>query len=68
MILYTPLTHQEIFQGQVNYAPQLECISYKGKMLSAEKLPDGSYRVERVLSSDPMDFLSPDLFPGKILQ
>lgn len=42
-------------------------LEYNGYQVLACKVPDG-YRLERIYSTNPKDFLKTDLQPGKILE
>lgn len=48
-------------------APQYEEVTYKGHTLLACVTEEG-YKVERVYSTDPNDFLAPDIQPGMLLE
>ena len=47
--------------------PSYEEINYKGHQVLACKTEMG-YVLERVYSTDPKDFMNPDLLPGCILE
>jgi hypothetical protein len=42
-------------------------ITTDGVYLLVEQLPDGRNRIERIISSNPMDFLNPRLQPGTVI-
>ncbi len=45
-----------------------EVISYQGIALSVSREGFGGYRVRRILSTDPNDFLSSEIYPGAMLE
>lgn len=45
----------------------LKEIPYNGVNMIVEQLPDGRNRIERIISSNPMDFLNPQMQPGTII-
>ena len=45
-----------------------EVISYQGVSLSVSREGLGRYRVRRILSTDPNDFLSSEIYPGAVLK
>jgi len=47
---------------------ELKEINYQGKKLQVETLESGQYRIVRIISSNPQDYLNPKLQPGLILQ
>ena len=44
MILYTPLSQEDIYQNEMN-AGQYTIITYQEKQCYAEKMDDGNYRL-----------------------
>lgn len=67
MIIYTPLSMDEVLKDQ-DKIKQLKEIDYQGKRVQVEMLEEGLYRVVRIISSFPQDFLIPDLQPGTVLR
>ncbi|AIF43706.1 YlzJ-like family protein [Virgibacillus sp. SK37] len=65
MILYTPLTQEEIFPEEEN--TNREYISYEGRTICVNKTADGEYQLVQLLSTDPQDFLNDKYTPGRIL-
>lgn len=65
MILYTPLSKEDIFPEEGTHNRQF--VSYQGKTLCVDQLEDGSYSLVQILSTDPQDYLDPSLSPGSIL-
>ena len=45
-----------------------EIISYQGVSISVSQEEYGRYRVKRILSTDPNDFLSSEIYPGAVLK
>lgn len=68
MIIYTPLSEMDIFPIDDQQFAKKHCVSYQGKMVLVEEKTDGSYEMLSLLSSDPQDFLNPDLSPGTIIK
>ncbi|UFU01089.1 YlzJ-like family protein [Radiobacillus kanasensis] len=66
MILYTPLSQEDIFpEDQKSYLGQ-EIVQVDGKAVCAKKREDGSYEVIQLLSTNPNDFLVQNFQPGSI--
>jgi hypothetical protein len=64
MILYTMMPEEMIFpaENQENASPLM--MNYNGVPVLAEMADGGSYRIVRILSTDPSHFLKPDCAPG----
>ncbi|MBS3968811.1 MAG: YlzJ-like family protein [Clostridia bacterium] len=67
MVLYTPLLIEEVLKDY-DKIKEFKEINYQGRKLQVEMLENGQYRIARILSSSPQDFLDPKLQPGIILQ
>lgn len=67
MILYTPVAHNDIFPTNPDAYDKIESVMYNGRTINAEKLQDGSYQIQQLLSTDPHDFLNAEFIPGKII-
>ncbi|MFB1049517.1 YlzJ-like family protein [Paraliobacillus sp. JSM ZJ581] len=67
MILYTPLTHNDIFVTTQEQYDKQKMIEIAGKRLLVDCLNDGTYRVVQLLSTNPKDYLETSLQPGEIL-
>ncbi|WP_368654875.1 YlzJ-like family protein [Ornithinibacillus sp. 4-3] len=65
MILYTPLSMEEIFPATDSSTTQL--IQYEGKHCYAEPLEDGQYKLVQLLSTNPHDFLEVNYMPGRVI-
>lgn len=69
MILYTIIPPEEIFaeeEWSQEAAPPLE-VQVDGVILSVSPGKRGSARVERVISTNPEDYLRPSFQPGNLL-
>ncbi|KUO52262.1 MAG: hypothetical protein APF76_04280 [Desulfitibacter sp. BRH_c19] len=67
MVLYTPLLVEEVLKDQ-DKIKELREIDYQGKRLQVEMLEEGQYRIVRIISSCPQDFLISELQPGTVLK
>ncbi|KAB2954334.1 hypothetical protein F9B85_01190 [Heliorestis acidaminivorans] len=65
MIIYTPLPAEMVLKGLEPSVPEMSNITYKGKSVMGYKKEDGHYELTRILSTDPQDFLDPQLQPGR---
>ena len=66
MILYTPLSREDIYQQEINQET-FSVIQYQDRLCYAEKLSDGQYRLLQLLSTNPNDFLEQSFVPGTII-
>ncbi|WP_216827933.1 YlzJ-like family protein [Alkalihalobacterium elongatum] len=67
MILYTMLPEEMIFpQDESNYAKQ-QTIPVDGGMLVVEDIGESQYKVVRLISSDPHQYLNENYAPGRII-
>jgi hypothetical protein len=62
LVLYTPLAWEDIFPADLNAGP-LQEVWVDGRLCLARTGPDGVRRLERLLSTDPQDFLDPRFQP-----
>ena len=67
MIIYTPMPIEEVLKDY-DKVKEFKEIDYQGKKLQVETLENGQYKIARILSSSPQDYLDPKLQPGVILQ
>ena len=59
----------ELWNGEeISEAISEEVILYHGVSLSVSREGLGEYRVKRILSTDPNDFLSSKIYPGTVLK
>lgn len=66
MILWTIVPLDSVFQKSVE-ASNYEEIYYQNIHCIAEKNADTQYKIVRILSTNPMDYLHPKLQPGTLL-
>ncbi|WP_018660165.1 YlzJ-like family protein [Heyndrickxia acidiproducens] len=66
MILYTLMPQELIFPEDPAVYSKFEAVQYQGVPILAEQMEEG-YRIVRILSSNPYDFLHPDLAPGNVI-
>ncbi len=65
MVLYTPMSVEEIFPSE---AQQYKTISIQGKMVIAQQREDAQLQLVQLLSTDPQDYLQPSFSPGTIIK
>ncbi|MZP31145.1 hypothetical protein GTO91_15670 [Heliobacterium undosum] len=65
MILYTPVPMETIFQGTTPDVPTMSIVSFKGRTVMAYNRGDGRYELTRLLTTEPKDYLDPELQPGR---
>jgi hypothetical protein len=65
-MMHTVMPMELVFPQETT-SPALKQISHAGVNLLVEELSSGRHRVERILSSNPMDFLNPQIQPGSTL-
>jgi len=68
MILYTPLSENDIFPTAEDDFNKRCCISHNGKSLYVEENSDGTYELLQLLSTDPNDFMDTTYVPGSIFK
>ncbi|MCL8208011.1 MAG: YlzJ-like family protein [Actinomycetia bacterium] len=70
MILYTPLAPEDVFGWGWGGPPgddRLELEDVAGRPCLVRTGADGRRRLERLLSTDPRDFLDPRFAPGRLV-
>ena len=67
MLLYTPLPINTIMEGYDSEIT-IEEIKYNGVTMQVEVLDNKSYKIIRIISSNPYDYLQPELQPGNIIE
>jgi hypothetical protein len=67
MILYTPLSQEDVFPPSNDVYSNRQFISYEGRSVYVEQTEDGSYQLLQLMSTDPQDFLDEKFTPGAIL-
>ncbi|SHF52883.1 YlzJ-like family protein [Ornithinibacillus halophilus] len=68
MILYTPLSENDVFPTNETDYTNRQCVSYNGKSCYVEQTENGEYRILQLLSTDPKDFLDMSYTPGNIIK
>lgn len=68
MILWTIVPEDVIFASQNQ--PDLICeeIDYSGQKLIVEQISPSEFRINRLLTTNPSDYLDSKLQPGKIIR
>ncbi|MCY0879828.1 MAG: YlzJ-like family protein [Firmicutes bacterium] len=66
MILYTPVAWSEIFPAPPEESP-LVPVTVSGRLCLARRRADGALVLERLLSTDPRDYLDPRFQPQSVL-
>lgn len=72
MILYSIYDPSVVF-GNQGYGIKQEDISYSemninGVMVQVSKANNAGFRIERILSTNPKDYLNPKLQPGSMVE
>lgn len=65
MILYTIMPYEHIYPEDVQ-STNMELVSWKGIPLVAER-EENRYKVVRILSTDPSDYLNDQVTPGQFI-
>lgn len=69
MILYTPMQLELVLEGFDNTKyPDYKEIQYKGVPMLVEGTGFGKQRIVKLLSTDPFDYLKPEMAPGSIIE
>ncbi|MDD2553788.1 MAG: YlzJ-like family protein [Desulfotomaculaceae bacterium] len=69
MILYTPMQLELVLEGLDNTKyPDYKEIQYKGVPMLVEGAGFGKQRIVKLLSTDPFDYLKPEMAPGSIIE
>ena len=64
MVLYTPLSHEEIFPPEED---EIQTIEYQGRTMHVRRNDDGEYQLVRLISTNPADYLNNTFQPGSII-
>lgn len=67
MILYTIMPNDWIFPPEQDYSNPLENFYYKGVLVTAERTLPSCYRVIKISSTNPNDYLSSEFQPGSYI-
>jgi hypothetical protein len=69
MILYTPMQLELVMEGLKEMKePVTRLVDIGGVTLIIEDTGPGEGRVIRLLSTDPDDYLRPELYPGVVIK
>lgn len=69
MILYTPMQLELVVEGlEEMKEPAARLVEIGGVPLIIEDTGPGESRVVRLLSTEPRDYLRPDLYPGAVIK
>jgi hypothetical protein len=70
MLLYTIIPTESIFESetdnQEDLHDEIEIIQGKASLL-IQSLAGGKYKITRIISTDPQDYLRPEWQPGRII-
>jgi len=64
MVLYTPLSIDEIYPAQ---ASQQKTISYQGRTIIVGKTEHQQHQILQLISTDPNDYLQTNFMPGTVI-
>lgn len=67
MILYTPLSYDDVFSFEENSAFNHQVISSAGRTFYVRQTATEQYEILRLISTDPADFLEESFQPGQKL-
>jgi hypothetical protein len=68
MILYTSMPPEMIYPTANEVFSNQSIISYKGVPIVVDKSEEGQYKIVRLLSTDPNDYLNGDYSPGTMIE
>jgi ribosomal protein S12 len=69
-MLYTIIPVESIFESETDIQEDVHDeveIGESGASLMVQSLPGGKYKVIRIISTDPQDYLKPQWQPGTII-
>jgi len=66
MILWTVMPMEQVFDSKQNI-PDFEEMEYLKIKVIVEKVAPNQYRIVRLITTDPMDYLKPEMQPGSIV-
>ncbi|MDW7651025.1 MAG: YlzJ-like family protein [Bacillota bacterium] len=67
-MLWTVMPIEAVMDGSDTYQPAYQEIPWKNGMLMVEETGRNTARVVRLISSDPMYYLDPEIQPGSIIE
>jgi hypothetical protein len=68
MILYTSMPQEMIYPPSNEAFTNQSIISYRGVPVVVDKSEEGQYKIIRLLSTDPNDYLNGDYSPGTMIE
>jgi len=68
VILYTPMQLELVLEGfdKTEY-PEYKEVNYRGVQMLVEGAGFGKKRIVKLLSTDPFDYLKPEMTPGNLI-
>lgn len=67
MILWTPMPLELVLEGREAPAAPVMEIEQEGRRLLITPVSGAQARLERLISTDPADYLNPDYQPGRVI-
>lgn len=68
MILYTPMQLELVLDGfDTTIYPEYRDIEYQGVAMVVESAGFGKQKIVKLLSTNPFDYLKPELTPGNLI-
>ena len=64
-MLYTPISMEEIFPTKTQ---SYKTVTYEGKMVYIIEDESGNVQIERLISTNPQDYLNHSYSPGTVLK
>ncbi|MCP8616466.1 YlzJ-like family protein [Salirhabdus salicampi] len=64
MILYTPLSEEDIFPTEETEYEKHQWVSVDNRYVKVMQVEDGSFEILQVLSTNPNDYMNGNLTPG----
>lgn len=69
MILYTQMPLELVLEGfDTTKYPEYKEVVYKGVPMLVEETGFGAKKIIKLLSTQPSDFLKPELLPGSLIE
>lgn len=68
MIIYTTVPPEIVFAERQETKPQSKYILFNGTALEVTSAAEGQYKVNRVISTCPEDYLDPQIKPGMVIE
>lgn len=68
MILYTPLSEEDIYPPKPEEFEDRRFITHEGRSLYVKQDTNGTYQLLQLLSTDPQDFLKETYQPGSFFK